>query len=92
VEDVREKEAQAIAAQNEGDFENAIQIWKQILGAYPNWEHGYAHYHLANCYVDAAQIDLAVEAYRKAIAIAPEDTMFSEALDSLLEARKMGHI
>lgn len=92
MEDVRQKEREAFAAEKDGDFESAILIWEQILEAYPRWENGYAHYHLADCYTRTGQIDLAVEAYRNAIALAPKDTMFSEALESLLKARKLGHI
>jgi tetratricopeptide (TPR) repeat protein len=92
MDDVREKEAQAIAAENSGDFDTAIQIWEQILHAYPRWEHGVAHYNLAGCYEETGQIDLAIETYRKAITLSPNDPMFSETLESLLEARKLGHI
>lgn len=90
--DVRQKEQQALAAQIEGDFERAIMIWNQILAAYPDWEHGFTHYNLAGCYEEAGQIDLAIETYRTAIKISPKDPMFSDALKSLMEARKSGYI
>lgn len=92
MEDVRQKEAEAFAAGKEGNFERAIEIWEQILEAYPRWENGFAHYNLADCYACAGKIDLAIEAYRNAIAQSPNDPMFTEALESLLGARKLGHI
>jgi tetratricopeptide (TPR) repeat protein len=92
MEGVRQKEAEALAAEKEGDFKRAIQIWEKILEAYPRWELGFAHYNLAGCYTCAGHIDLAVETYRKAIALSPNDPMFTEALESVLEARRLGHI
>ncbi len=92
MEDVRQKEAEALAAEKEGDFECAIQIWEQILEAFPRWELGYAHYNLAGCYEETGKIDLAIETYRKAIALSPNDPMFTGTLESLLEARRQGHI
>ena len=92
MENVRLKEAEALKAAENGNHASAVSLWKEILSAYPNWEHGYGHYHLGNCYVDAGRLDLAIEAYRKAIDLAPEDSLFSETLESLLEARKLGYI
>ena len=31
-----------------------------------NWEHGYAHYYLADCYTCTGQLDEAEQAYQKA--------------------------
>ena len=92
MEEVRQREVEAIAAGKEGDFTRAIQIWEQILEAYPRWELGYAHYNLADCYTCVGQIDRAIEAYHQAIALSPDDPMFTEALASVLEARRLGHI
>ena len=68
MEDVRQREAEALAAGTEGDFTRAIQIWEQILGAYPRWQLGYAHYNLADCYTCVGQIERAIETYHQAIA------------------------
>ena len=92
MEDVRQNEGEALTAAKEGDFNRAIQIWEQILEAFPRWELGFAHYNLADCYTCTGQIDLAIEMYRKAIALSPNDPMFTEALESVLEARRQGHI
>jgi tetratricopeptide (TPR) repeat protein len=92
MDDVRKMEAQAFAAEKAEDFERAILIWNQILELYPRWELGFTHYNLAGCYEETGQIDLAIETYRKAIEISPKDPMFSDALESLLEARSMGKI
>jgi tetratricopeptide (TPR) repeat protein len=90
--DLRELEAAALEAQRDGRFYDAIPMWNTILARQPTWEHGYAHYYLADCYTRTGQISLAEDAYRMAIAIAPEDTLFSDTLNSLLEARRLGNI
>ena len=92
MEDVRQSESEAYAAQSAGDFERAIQIWVEILEKYPQWEGGYAHYYLADCYTRTGRIDLAIEAYREAIALGPNDKLFSDALESLMQARNLGRI
>lgn len=92
MDNVRELEAQAHIAQKTGDYETAIRLYNEILSAYPRWELGYTHYVLAGCYVHVGQIDLAIETYRQAIALDSNETMFTDGLNSLLEARKLGYV
>ncbi len=92
MDNVREVESQAHIAHKTGDYEKAIKLYNEILSAYPRWEHGYTHYALADCYVEIGQIDLAVETYRQAIALHPNETMFTDTLAYLLEARKLGNV
>jgi tetratricopeptide (TPR) repeat protein len=89
---LRELEADALTAQRLENWSAALALWSTILADRPNWEGGYGYYYLADCYTRLGQLDSAEEAYRRAISIAPEDSLFSEALGSLVEARKLGHI
>ncbi|MBY0560751.1 MAG: tetratricopeptide repeat protein [Hyphomicrobium sp.] len=70
----------------------AADCWLRILSAHDNWEHGYAHYNLANCYTSLGRLDDAESEYRNAIRIAPNDALFAEALSSLQAARRDGLI
>jgi tetratricopeptide (TPR) repeat protein len=90
--DLRELEAKALAAQRSENWDLAVAVWNSILADQPNWESGYGYYNLADCYTRLGQLDSAEAAYRQAISIAPEDSLFSETLESLVEARRAGHI
>lgn len=89
-EDPRRLEERALQLQRDGSFAEATDVWLALVQAIPNWEFGYPHYYLADCYTRIGQLDLAEAAYRRAIAIAPEDALFSDALKSFLEARAAG--
>ena len=89
---LRELEVDALTAQKLEKWSIALEIWKEILLNQPDWESGYGYYNLADCYTRLGQIDAAEAAYRKAISIAPEDSLFSDTLRSLMEARNLGHI
>lgn len=90
LQDLRSLETDALNAQKSGDYLKAIELWTNLLARAPRWEHGYPHYHMADCYTRVGKFDLAERSYRAAIALAPEDEMFSIALGSLIEARKSG--
>jgi tetratricopeptide (TPR) repeat protein len=87
---LRQIEARAFAAQKAGRYADAIGLWRSILDAQPNWEHGYAQYYLADCYVRTKQFQCAEEAYRRAVEIGPQDKLFTAALQSFLQARQSG--
>jgi len=91
-DDIRELEREALRAGRCGDYELAVECWRRILAKHDNWEHGYAHYHLADCYTRLGMLDDAEAEYGRAISVAPNDTMFSEALESLKAARRNGLI
>jgi Flp pilus assembly protein TadD len=76
----REIEKHALEAQRAGQYELAISLWREIIEMAPNWEHGYAHYYLADCYTCTGQLDEAEQAYRKAIELEPQNEMFSERI------------
>ena len=86
-DELRITEAKAFAAQKAGDYNDAARLWLDLICRAPCWEFGYLYYNLANCYVRLARLDEAEQAYKRAISVAPEDQMFSEALQSLLQAR-----
>lgn len=90
--DVYAQERLASGAQLAGDWAEAARIWQEIIAAYPRWEVGWAHYHLAGCYVDLGQLDEAEAVYRQAIEIAPHNPIFRETLESLVQAREAGLI
>ena len=90
--DLRELEAMALEAQKQGQYDRAIEFWSQLLGEAPSWESGYAHYYLADCYLRSGQVALAEKAYREAISISPGDTLFSDALTSLQDAKRAGYV
>lgn len=90
--DLRALEADAFAAQRSEDWPAALALWTRILASQPNWECGYGYYNQADCYTRLGQLDSAEEAYRRAILVAPEDSLFSDTLESLVEARKLGRI
>lgn len=90
--DLRRVEKAALSAQKSGNFKDASEKWEYIIRVEPRWEAGYAFYYLADCYVRLGKIDLAESAYRKAFEISPEDSLFSDALDSFVNARSAGHI
>jgi tetratricopeptide (TPR) repeat protein len=87
-----EIEKRALEAQKDGEYEAAIRLWREIIEIVPNWEHGYAHYNLADCYTCTAQLDEAEEAHRLAVELEPQNEMFSSALESFMEARRSGAI
>ena len=89
-ESLQNIESKAFEAQNAGEYTAAIGHWLNLIRRQPNWEFGYAHYNLDNCYVRMRRIAEAEEAYRKAMDIAPEDELFADALNSLLDARRAG--
>lgn len=90
--DLRALEQQALNAQQVGEFHNAAEIWLKIISQQADWEHGYAHYNLANCYFRLGKVDKAEIEYSMAIEVEPENTMFSDALESLREARARGDV
>jgi gamma-glutamyltranspeptidase/glutathione hydrolase len=47
---------------------------------------------LADCYTRLGELNLAEEAYRSAIDLAPEDGLFAAGLRSLVDARSAGHL
>lgn len=89
---LRDIEARALEAQRAGDFELAATLWRTLIVEAPGWENGYPHYYLADCLTRLGRVDMAEEAYRKAIEIAPEDKLFALGLQSLLDARKSGNV
>jgi tetratricopeptide (TPR) repeat protein len=91
-EPLRDIEAKAFEAQYAGDYAAAIGHWLNLVRRQPNWESGNPYYNLANCYFEMGRIAEAEEAYRKAADIAPEDDMFVDALNSLIEARRAGYL
>ena len=90
--DPRQVELRALEAQQAGDFVGAIALWNELLKEYPNWELGYSHYSLADCYTRIGELDLAEEAYKKAMSLSPQDTLFSNALESFVSARAAGYL
>ncbi len=88
--DLRDMERQALEAQKGGEYGVAIGQWLAIINVAPNWEHGYAHYYLADCYTRTGELDKAEAALRRAVELAPEDEIFSIGLESFLEGRKTG--
>jgi tetratricopeptide (TPR) repeat protein len=86
----RDVEARALQAQKAGEYRVAIELWRAIIELQPNWEHGYAHYYLADCYIMVGDSDRAEQEYRRAIDLAPQDELFSIALQSLVDARRSG--
>jgi tetratricopeptide (TPR) repeat protein len=89
-EDLRETETRALKAQKVGDFGAAIDLWRAIIEIQPNWEHGYAHYYLADCYTRIGEFDKAEQEYKAAIQLEPQNEMFSTALQSIIDARRSG--
>jgi small glutamine-rich tetratricopeptide repeat-containing protein alpha len=87
-----EMEKRALEAQRAGQYESAIRLWREIIEIVPNWEHGYAHYYLADCYTRTGQFDEAEQAYRRAIELEPQNEMFSSGLQSFIDARRSGAI
>ncbi|MBN9248501.1 MAG: tetratricopeptide repeat protein [Hyphomicrobium sp.] len=92
IDPVRTLEREALDAQKRGNHVLAVDCWRRILNVHDNWEHGYAHYNLANCYVSLGRLDEAENEYRDAIRIEPNDALFTEALSSLQAARRDGLI
>jgi len=90
--DLRELEKIALQAQMSGRWQDAINAWLTLLEIEPRWELGYAHYHLADCYLRIGQVDQSELAYRKALEFDPQDSMFTDALESFLNARRAGYI
>jgi Flp pilus assembly protein TadD len=90
MDDLRLLEQKALLAQNANDFASAKEAWRAIVTKQFNWEHGYAHYNLANCCVRLGLLDEAEVAYRDAVSVEPNDPLFSDALLGLLQARKDG--
>jgi tetratricopeptide (TPR) repeat protein len=90
IDDLRTIERQALDAQKEGDYPKAIKLWTRLLRQQANWEHGYGCYYLANCFASLRQFDEAEKYYAEAARIEPNDSLFSDALTSLQEAKKAG--
>jgi Flp pilus assembly protein TadD len=82
--------AEALAAQNSGNFYEAVRIWELILQQQPNWEHGIPHYLLADCLERIGELERAEQALRDAVNLSPGCSMFEEGLRSHLAAKKSG--
>jgi tetratricopeptide (TPR) repeat protein len=91
-ENLRELERDALEAQRSEKYPEAIALWKRLLALNREWERGYPFYYIADCYTHIGELELAEEAYRNAIGLAPEDELFTVALSSLVEARNRGHL
>jgi tetratricopeptide (TPR) repeat protein len=89
---IRDIELEAFNAQKRRDYLLAADRWRRIVDEHDNWEHGYAHYHLADCLARLGRFDEAVAEYHSAIRIEPNDALFREALSSLQAARRDGLI
>ncbi len=87
---LRDVECQALNFQKSGKYIAAIELWKNIVQKNPEWERGYPYYYMADCYCRLKLFDDAENFYRMASKVAPEDEMFSTALESFIEARKSG--
>ena len=85
-------EKRALKSQTAGEYENAIKLWCEIIQTAPNWEHGNAHHNLAHCYFMTTQFDEAERAYRNAVEREPQNEMFSNALQSFVDAKRSGVI
>jgi tetratricopeptide (TPR) repeat protein len=90
--DPRAAEQAAFAAERRKDYPEAIELWLRLIEEYGNWEHGYACYYLSNCYVHIGRFDEAEYWLVEAVKIEPKDEMFSDALESLRDAKKSGII
>jgi tetratricopeptide (TPR) repeat protein len=90
--DLRTLEKDALGAQRRGEYPAAIKLWSRLLSLQSNWEHGYPHYYLADCYVQQGEFDEAEKHYVEAVNIAPSDSLFTDALTSLRAAREAGHL
>jgi Flp pilus assembly protein TadD len=60
-------EQQALHLMNNGQKEEAAQLFRQILAERPDWEHGGAAYDLASCLEDMGRFDQAKLYYEQAI-------------------------
>lgn len=92
MDDLRELEREALQLQRIGDYKLAAKRWQQILEVNDKWEHGYAHYCLANCCATLGMLDEAAAHYRRAISVGPGDQLFIDGLNSLLDGRTRGLI
>ena len=79
-------------AQLAEEFHLAVQIWREIIKHQDNWEHGNAHYNLGNCYFRLGKLDEAETEYGRAMKLEPENDMFSQAFESLRDARARGSV
>lgn len=92
VTELRDLEASALREQRSGRFGEAAAVWERLIALNDRWEHGYPHYHLADCYTRLGRLDDAERAYVKAMEVAREDDLFRDALGSLRTAREGGLI
>ena len=68
-----ELERKGIEASNNENYHLAVDYFKALLKANPDFEYGMTHYNLAYALDEIGNIDEAEKAYLKAIEYAPED-------------------
>ncbi|MCW5713409.1 MAG: gamma-glutamylcyclotransferase [Bauldia sp.] len=81
-------EQAASLATRERRWAVAIPIWEELVSLNPRWEFGYPFYFLGACYEAVGASVSAETAFRRAAAIDPNNTMFTEALADFLEIQR----
>jgi Flp pilus assembly protein TadD len=86
--DVREVERSAYQRMRDGNFEEAVNLFKSIILLHPNWEEGGAAFNLACCLEELKEYQAAKQAYELALKYDPNNEMFIGNYNSLLRLLK----
>jgi Flp pilus assembly protein TadD len=70
---LRELDSRARDATLAGRWHEAVALYEALLEKQPNWEHGYGHLHLADCYEHVGQLDGARATYKAGLRLSPND-------------------
>ena len=76
---------QAVKLQQDGKFDQALEVYKKAIAAQPN-EASY-YYGIGTCYASKNDLDQAIENYKKAIALNPQEPSFKPALKQANQAK-----
>lgn len=81
-------EQAAILATRERRWAAAIPIWEELVSLNPRWEFGSPFYALGVCHEALGAPASAEAAFRRAAAIDPNNTMYTDALADFLEIQR----
>ena len=79
-----EKWRQAMRLKDSRNWDSAAKLIEDLLREQSDWEHGYGHYHLAECYEERERTDKARIAYESAVSKSPTDPALLGGLASFL--------